>query len=187
MKINDSISADLKAELEQVRFVPKALQAFTAIAESLERGVSPNQELGVGFNMGDFIVYIGSDADKFYKDTYKDHTDDCGTVCCIAGHLSILLSDVPLTAEQIKEDAQSKLRHGASRFYWVEVEHIIEDYYSLSSPAKSYVREGLGDLFYVDRSNRLGNLGDITPRQAASAIRNFLESFQPQWDGEYAE
>lgn len=133
---------------------PEAKAAFEKVADHLERGVSPNQEKGVGFNMAGFYDEVDYHT--------KDHTDACGTIACISGHVALLLG----------EDPEAVLH--AFQVFPVPP----EDQYDAAV--------GMRDLFYGSGGPR-PPLSQIKPQDAAKALRNWLETGEPDWHGVYAK
>lgn len=149
---------------EGIRIKESFEKALLLIADHLERGVSPLQERGIGFNMGVWYETLE------FRPDLVDHTDDCGTVCCISGHAQILMG---------KEPSRS--------LDTMEVEEAFE--YMDGSP---YSYTWTGDDAETNRYMRLQRflrelflppfeLKEITPAEAGQAIRNWLADGEPHW------
>lgn len=114
---------------------------------------------------------------NFIMNITADNKYDCGTVACIGGWCWLLNNEKPIeedgTIIKYRKDAISR----AGRF--------VDNYDNLDRPA------GLNELFYppFEHTYGLGHLvyGDVKPKHAAQAIRNYIEFDAPDWGNVMAE
>jgi len=101
-------------------------------------------------------------------DDVKDKENWCGTSCCIAGYVF-----------QQTKAYEAVIKKGESFWQW---DHDIE---VVAATALEMNQEQAHKLFYVEDSDGLHYVGDwedITPKQAAQAVRNVIETGTPQWE-----
>ena len=149
-----------------------AREAFESVASLLESGVSPHQDAGIGFNMATWYGTIDSlrNTDGVGS-ILTDHTDSCGTVACISGHIAMKLgraTGIKLYANDLFEKV------------WPDGE-VSPIRPSILSSDYNDVQDVLYDLFQPNWHLSWVDLNTITAAQAAKAIRNYLEIGYPAW------
>ena len=102
-----------------------------------------------------------------------DNRYDCGTVACIGGWCWLLTKERPVQETDTSIEYRSGAINRAGRFV------------NGKNPAFSIyaVSNGLYELFYPP----FEQYDDVTPQQAAKAIRNYIEFDAPDWGNVMAE
>jgi len=145
-------------------------EALSKVADMMEQEVFTHK--GDGYNLEDQSV----SKYNYSQNVTADGDYDCGTVACIGGWCWLLTKEKP-----IKEtDTKIKYRKDAIR----RADHFVESDYHPDRP------EGLHELFYpsfeeIDGLEHL-TFGHVTPKQAAKAIRNYIEFDHPDWSNAMA-
>jgi len=117
-------------------------------------------------------LLAGAPERKFDMNVLIDDVEDkenwCGTSCCIAGYVF-----------QQTKAYEAVIKKGEHFWQW---NHDIE---VVAATALEMDQEQAHKLFYVEDSDGLpygGDWEDITPKQAAQAVRNVIETGAPQWE-----
>lgn len=106
-----------------------------------------------------------------------DNKYDCGTVACIGGWCWLLTNEMPI------KETDTIIKYHKDAFERAD-EFVESDYH----PDRS---AGLEELFYppfkhIDGLEHFG-YKDVTTKQAAKAIRNYIEFDAPDWGNVMAE
>lgn len=91
---------------------------------------------------------------------HSNHRSHCGTVACIGGWIWLLNKEEPLDNGEYTPDAHERAT----------------EFVSEPNPEDS---DGLYHLFYP---KEVAHWSDISPKEAAAAIRNYIAHGDPQWE-----
>ncbi len=145
--------------------------ALSRVADMMEQEVFIHQRRG--------SLRAGQAGSKynFSMNITADNKYDCGTVACIGGWCWLLNNEKPIEEDGTIIKYRKAAIGRAGRF--------VDGYDDLDRPA------GLDELFYpsfehIDGLEHL-QYGDVTTKQAAKAIRNYIEFDAPDWGNVMAE
>lgn len=96
--------------------------------------------------------------------SHSNHRSHCGTVACIGGWVWLLNKEQPEDNGEYTQDAHERATDFVSGFV------------SGSNPKDP---DGLYHLFYP---KNVACWSDISPKEAAVAIRNYIANGDPQWE-----
>ena len=128
------------------------------VAEAIETGALV--ERGIGFNMARYGAAV--------DDIAKDHIDNCGTVCCIAGY-ALALKRPDISGEDIAGE-HFNIEAEATRYLGLD----LGDAGELFLPQPPYSRPW-------NQIDHQRYLAQITPAQAVRVLRHLAETGEVDW------
>lgn len=140
--------------------------ALSKVADMLEQEVFTHGSKK-SFYQNDFVGKY-----NFNQEISAASNYDCGTVACIGGWCWLLANEKPIQETDTNVKYRQAAVDRASHFVWGHNDSDrAEGLHELFYPPFEHI-DGLEDVLF----------DDVTPQQAAKAIRNYIESDNPDWE-----